>query len=43
VVQQARYVQSGFLILRFSIHVRADGAFRLWSGADAGLKTGVRY
>jgi hypothetical protein len=27
---------SGFLILRFSIHVGADGAFRPWSGAEAG-------
>jgi hypothetical protein len=42
-MQQARYVQSGFLILRFSIHVRADGAHRPWSGADAALKTGAWY
>jgi hypothetical protein len=42
-MQQARYVQSGFLILRFSIHVRADGARGPWSGADAALKTGAWY
>jgi hypothetical protein len=37
-MQQARYVQSGFLIPQFSIHARADGASGLWNGADTALK-----
>ena len=37
-MQQARYVQSGFLIRQFSIHACADGVSRLWNGADAALQ-----
>ena len=34
-IQQARYVQSGFLIPQASIYAYADGACGLWNGADA--------
>ena len=39
-IQQARYVQSGFLIPQASIHAYADGACGLWNGADAALQPG---
>jgi hypothetical protein len=38
-MQQARYVQSGFLIPSSPFHARADGASGLWNGAEAVLKT----
>jgi hypothetical protein len=39
-MQQARYVQSGFLNSQFSIHAYADGACGFCNGADAPLQPG---